>query len=279
MSTERKVTISTVCFELPDPAEEVPPATKQENLAKGLRFLEEAARRGSDLVVLPELFATKRTPLEPAEAAEPVPEGEISVALAGAARKHEMYVAGCLYERKGERIYNTVALFDRKGELVGRYHKVHLPKGEDEVATPGDGYPVFETDFGKVGAVVCYDLNFPETVRCLALEGAEIVLWPTMWSEPRAHYADVIMRARAMENKVFLVAANYTQKGVDPTAVHFGRSAIIDWDGMALADTGRREGVATATVDLAESKDVFGWPDSLLSERLPQTYGRICREE
>lgn len=275
MTDQRPVTISTACLELPDPDRDGPRVTKAGNLKKALRMIEEAGRRASDLVVLPELFATKHTPLSPSEAAEPVPEGDISQALAAAARGNGMYIAGCLYEQLAERIYNTVALFDRGGELVGKYHKVHLPEGEDEVATPGDGYPVFETDFGRLGALVCFDLNFPEAARSLALDGAEIIMWPTMWSQPRAHYTDAILRARAIENKVFLVAANYAQRGMDPAAVHIGRSAIVDWDGMVLADTGRREGLATATVDLGESREVFGWPADLLSRRLPATYTRI----
>jgi predicted amidohydrolase len=275
MSSGRQVTLSAVCFELPEPGEGPAGITKAGNLEKALGMLAEAGRRGSDLVVLPEVFATKHTGLSAAEAAEVVPEGEISRALAGAAREHGMYVAGSLYERKGDGVYNTVALFDRRGEVVGRYHKVHLPPEEASGVKPGDGYPAFDADFGKVGAVVCFDLNFPEAVRCLALAGAEVVVWPTMYSEPRAHYTDVLMRARAIENKVFLVAANYTQRGRDPRSVHIGRSAIVDWDGMVLAETGRREGVATATVDLKEPRDVFGWPEELMAMRRPETYGRL----
>jgi predicted amidohydrolase len=203
--------------------------------------------------------------------------GEISHLLAEGAREHRMYVAGSLYERAGDTIYNTVALFDRVGALAGTYHKVHLPEGEDEEVTAGDGYPVFNTDFGKVGALVCFDLNFPEAARCLALNGAEIIVWPTMWSEPRAHITDIMMRARAIENKVFLVAANYTQQGRDPSSVHIGRSAIVDWDGMVLADTGRREGVATSTIDLDASKEVFGWPADLLGRRRPIAYGPVSQ--
>jgi len=277
MAAHRRVTISTTCFELPDPNEDHTAITKEGNLAKALGMLEEAGERGSDLVLLPEVFATKQTGIPGKEAAEPVPGGDISEMLSEAARKHAMYVAGSLYEQRPEGVYNTVALFDRSGDLVGRYHKVHLAPGEEEVALPGTSYPVFETDFGKVGALVCYDLNFPEAARCLMLDGADIILWPTMFSEPRAHYTEFLTRARAIENQVFLVSANYSQKGADSSAVHIGRSAVIDWDGMALADTGRREGVATAVVDLDEPRTVFGLTERLLSDRRPETYGRLQR--
>jgi len=276
MSDGRHVTISTVCFELPDPDEEHPPITKAGNLEKARRMMAEAGRRHSDLVVFPEVFATKHTQLVGRAAAEPVPEGEICQVLAEGASEHRMYVAGCLYEVKADSVYNTVALFDREGRLVGTYHKAHLAPGEEEVALPGSDYPVWETDFGKVGAMVCYDLNFPEAARCLVLGGAEILLWPTMFSQPRAHYTDILMRARAIENQVYLVSANYAQKCLDPTGVHIGRSAIVDWDGQVLADTGRREGVATATVDLDEPKVTYGTPHGLLGDRRPETYRRIA---
>jgi len=275
--TARRVTISTVCYELPDPGEEHAPITKAGNLEKARRMMAEAGRRHSDLVVFPEVFATKQTGLTGREAAEPVPEGEICRVLAEGASEHRMYVAGCLYELKADGVYNTVALLGRDGRLVGKYHKVHLAPGEGEIALPGSDYPVWETDFGKVGAVVCYDLNFPEAARCLALAGAEIIVWPTMFSQPRAHYADILMRARAIENQVYLVSANYAQKCADPAGVHIGRSAIVDWDGQVLADTGRREGVASATIDLDEPRVTYGTPHGLLGDRRPETYGRLVQ--
>lgn len=272
MRRGRPVTISTVCFEVPDPGVDTPGMTKDGNLRKAEAYVEEAAQRGSDLVVFPELFATHHTALAGREAAEPVPEGEIAQWLAETARRHELYAAGCLYELRGDDVYNTLALFDRRGEIVGQYDKVHVPPEEEKTARPGTGYPVFEADFGRVGALVCFDLNFPEAARCLALGGAEIIVWPTMWSQPGGHVTDVMMRARAIENKVWLVSANYAQRGVEPEAVHIGRSAIVDWAGIVLADTGRRDGIATATIDLDESKEVFGWPADLLARRHPETY-------
>ncbi len=277
MSSRQKVTISTACFGLRDPGDARPANTKAQNLRKTVALAAEAASRHSDLLVLPELFATKQTGMEPREMAESVPGGEISQTLAEAARKHGMYIAGCLYEQKADGMYNTVAIFDRKGELLGRYHKVHLAPGEEAVARPGREYPVFATDFGKLGAVVCYDLNFPEATRSLALDGAEIILWPTMFSEPRAHYTDVLMRARAIENQVWLVSSNYAQPGMEFGSVHIGRSAIIDWDGMVLADTGRRDGLATATINLDERGPLAGMPRRLLDDRMPQTYGRLVQ--
>ncbi len=275
MTDTRLVTISTACYRLPDPDEEHPPITKAGNLDKARRMMETAGERGSDLIVFPELFATKHTGIAGRDAAEPVPGGEICQALAEGARRHNMYVAGCLYQSADDKVYNTVALFDRRGELVGTFSKVHLPPEEEKVVAAGSTYPVWETDFGRVGALVCYDLLFPEAARCLALGGADIILWPTMFSQPRAHYTDILMRARAIENRVYLVSANYAQRCASSYGVHIGRSAIVDWDGEVLADTGRREGVATATVDLGEPRVAFGTPEDILSVRRPDTYGAI----
>lgn len=273
--TSRPVTISTVCYELPDPAANWPAITKAGQLEKARRMMGLAAERKSDLVVFPELFATKHTGMGTAESAETVPDGEICGVLSEAAKTWKMYVAGCLYEQRSEGIYNSLVLFDRMGQLVGSYQKVHLAPGEEASVLPGGTYPVFETDFGRIGAQICYDLNYPEASRCLAIQGAEIILWPTMFSGPREHYTDILMRARAIENQVWLVAANYAQRCADGAGVHIGRSAIVDWDGQVLAETGRREGVATATVDLAEPKTTYGSPKPLLSDRRPDTYGSL----
>jgi len=274
MTERQRVTVSTICLELPDPNENIPLFTKEENLATAALLLEEAGRRGSDIVCLPEVFATKRTPNQ--GEAEVIGQGPISRMLSEQASTWGMYVLGSLYEQVGESVYNSAAIFDRRGSHQGSYHKVHLPPGEEEVATPGDSYPVFETDFGRIGCLVCYDLNFPEAARSLALDGADIIFWPTMWSEPRAHITDIMMRARALENQVFLVSANYTQKGLDPAAVHIGRSAVVDWDGTVLADTGRRAGVATATINLEEPRRAHGSPE-LSKDRRPETYGRVVK--
>jgi predicted amidohydrolase len=85
-----------------------------------------------------------------------------------------------IFEREGDAIYNTAALIGRKGELIGKYRKTHLPAVEAWNETHGDGFPVFETDFGTVGMLICYDILFPEAARCLVLNGAEILFNPTM---------------------------------------------------------------------------------------------------
>jgi predicted amidohydrolase len=187
-----------------------------------------------------------------------------------------MYVLGCFYEKTDDKVYNSVAIFDRDGKHIGTYHKVHLPPGERDFATPGDSFPIFETDFAKIGALVCIDIHFPEATRSLVLQGAEIVFCPTMYSEPRESITHILYRARSIENNIFMVGSNYSQKCRDPHGVHIGFGAIIDRYGEVLADTGRREGVATAVINLDEECPMAGidkW-----GTRRPDTYSAITKK-
>jgi len=259
------VTISAVSLGFREAPESDAPLTKGDNIKRALRLLDVAGERGSDVVCLPELFATKGT--ENQREAEAVPGGDVSRALSAAAKRNKMYVVGCLLEDKGGQVYNTVAVFDRVGGLVGTSNKVHLPPGEVEYTTPGDSFKAFETDFGKVGAVVCYDIHFPESVRSLALGRADVVFWPTMYGAHWEQIAEVLVKARAIENRIFMVSANYAQ----PTGSHIGFSAVVSPRGEILANTGRVEGVATAVVDLDDKGD---GPD-IFEKRRPDLYGRI----
>ena len=262
MAVRKHVTISTITFLLPNADSDAPRASKADNIEKARRLLDVAGERKSDIVCLPELFATKRSTNQ--GEAEPVPGGDISKMLSEEARKWRMYVVGCLYEKKNGKTYNTVAIFDRAGEVAGTFNKVHLPKEEVNIAAPGDSFPVFKTDFGAIGAIVCYDLHFPEAARVEAIRGADIIFWPTMYGEPRESMTEVLLRARAIENKLFMVSSNYAQD-VGP---HIGFSAVISPYGEILANTGRKEGVATATVNL---DDKPSWPD-IRKERRPDAY-------
>jgi predicted amidohydrolase len=180
-------------------------------------------------------------------------------------------VAG-IYERDGPLVYNTALLIDRQGNVAGKYRKTHLPETEvDGGLTPGSSYPVFRTDFGTVGIQICYDYFFPEVTRQLALGGAEIVLLP-IWGDMRGQgYAwDVVARARAIDNAVYLVASIYSNR----------RSLIVNPDGRILADTGGDEGLVTAEIDLNTrtferwlSVGSYGeWKSLYPKERRSETY-------
>ena len=211
--------------------------TRQITLKKILEYWAElidiAASRKPDLICLPEAMNTNpnvQTP--PHEAAEPIP-GPTFRMLKEKAKKYSTYVCGCLIERDGKLVFNTAVLLDRKGNMVGKYSKVH-PYWPEELqgCSPGDDFPVFKTDFGVVGILICYDSWFTETTRLLALKGAEIVLFPN------AGYERKLLPARAIDNNVYFVVASL-----------FSNAVIMDTLGEALAETSS-DGIISAKIDL-----------------------------
>ena len=223
----RKVTIATINL-------------RPENTgsaAESVRQFLEAAKRlapaNADLILLPEGITVVGTGKSYAEVAEPIP-GPTTARLGELARAQHAYVAAGLYERERGAVYNTAVLMDRQGNLKGRYRKVFLPRLEMEALTPGNDFPVFHTDFGTVGMMICYDVFFPEPARQLALRGAEIVLLP-IWGGD-----ETLAKARAIENQVFLVTSGYDH----PTY-------IMDPTGKRLAEAPRRGTAAVTTVDLS----------------------------
>ncbi len=196
----------------------------------------EAARQKADLVVLGECVTLVDNGYSGEKAAEPIP-GPSTEYFGTLAKKYNLYIVVGLYERAGRLIYNTAALVGPGGKLVGKYRKVALPR--DEIAhgvAPGHEYPVFQTRFGKVGMMVCYDGFFPEVARQLTDRGAEIIAWPVWGCNPD------LARARAAENHVYLVSSTYEPIEHDwmMTAVwdHFGRTIALakKWGTVAVAE-------------------------------------------
>ncbi|MFN0167421.1 MAG: carbon-nitrogen hydrolase family protein [Bryobacteraceae bacterium] len=200
------------------------------------RFLETIDRTvtvRTDLILLPEGITLVGTGKRYADVAEPIP-GPTTARLADVARKRKTYVAAGIYEREGQALYNTAVLIDRTGAVAGKYRKVYLPREEIEGGlTPGSHYPVFRTDFGKVGIMICWDVQYADPARALALQGAEILLVP-IWGGNEA-----LGKARAIENRVFVVSSGYGY----PTYV-------MDPDGEILAQAREQGSVAIATLDL-----------------------------
>ena len=154
----------------------------EENLEMAYCLVDRAGQAGCDAVCLPEYLTVRGW--DPSDdqvraSFQAVP-GPIADRYAALARKHRMYVVGWLFERDGDRAYNSAVLFGRTGAVVGTYRKVHLTATEATVwgLSPGDGFPVFETDFGRVGVMICYDDYFPETSRVIALSGADVIFYP-----------------------------------------------------------------------------------------------------
>jgi arylsulfatase A-like enzyme/predicted amidohydrolase len=205
----------------------------QQNLEQFARLVGKAAEQKADVVCLPEGITVVGTTKKYVEVAEPIP-GPTTEFLGRCAAQHRLYIVAGLYERDGAAVYNTSVLIGRDGKLVGKYRKVCLPREEiDGGITPGVDYPVFDTDFGRVGMMICWDVHFPEVARELAARGAEVILLP-IWGGN-----ETLARARAIENQLFLVASGYDF-----------RTAIFDRTGATMRQAESDPEVLVTQVDL-----------------------------
>ena len=258
----------------------------ERNVEACLARLEEAGAAGCELLVLPEcatsgyMFGSED---EAAPYAEEIPGPSVE-AFAGACARHGLHCVAGLLERDGVRLRNTAVLVGPSG-LVGRYRKTHLPfLGVDRFVAPGEEPPeVYDTPVGRLGIVICYELRFPEPTRALALGGAELILHPTNWPTVVRPFADFLTRARAAENRVFLLTAN--RVGAEGGVEFFGRSQIVDPLGDRLVEAGEHEDeLVLAELDPAEAreKDQVIVPGEyevhLFGDRRPELYGALVEE-
>ncbi len=204
--------------------------TPEENLQKMLKLLDSAGRHGPDIICLTETPYNNETGLAPAEVAQSIP-GRLTDHISRKAVRYKSYVIFSMIEKNNGFLYNTAVLLDRNGKVFGTYRKTHLPLGEtEEGLVPGTDYPVFDTDFGRIGIMICWDHWFPETARILRLKGAEIIFVPSQRNGVQDKSNLIQSQARAVDNGVYLVVS-----GV------YGRSAstIIGPDGRIIGKVPR----------------------------------------
>jgi len=258
----RKVRVVTTRID-PSPAR-----TIEANMRLMADVLDQAGREKPDVVLLTETFTERLVSGTVHDRSETIP-GPLTEALGEKARKYHTYIVAGMFELDGGKSYDTAVLIDRKGQVAGTYRKTHLPLAEvEDGETPGNDYPVFDTDFGRIGMLVCWDYYFPEPTRILRLKGAEIVFLPIA-GDPGARHWDVTSRARALDNGVYLVAS--VSEG--------NASRIINPEGEVVAET--TDGLATADLDLDRESRLWwlsvgpadGEAKSLvIQERRPETY-------
>ncbi|MGV3757549.1 MAG: carbon-nitrogen hydrolase family protein [Verrucomicrobiota bacterium] len=177
--------------------------TPMENCQQYAPLIADAARQKADLIVLPETLTYYGLGKTYLDCAEPVP-GPSTDYFGSLARQHNLYIVAGLIERDAHLMYNVAVLIAPDGKVAGKYRKVALPRGEIEGGVqPGKDYPVFDTRFGKLGMMVCYDGFFPEVARELSNRGAEVIAWPVWGCNPQ------LASARACENHVYLVSSTY----------------------------------------------------------------------
>ncbi len=219
-----------------------PPAGSEtdKNLQGFARCIEQAAAQKADIVCLPEAITMVGTGKSYLECAEPIP-GPTTEFLGKLAHTHRMYIVAGILERDGEIVYNTAALLDRAGGIVGKYRKVCLPREEIEGGvSPGEEFPVFDTDFGRIGIMICWDVAFPEPARQLMLQGAEAIFLP-IWGGNTT-----LARARAIENQVYLVSSSYDME-----------TGVFGLEGELIVEADATQSVVMVEVDLGKRKN---WP-------------------
>ena len=254
---------------------------KVANLKKAGQLIGEAAKRGANFVALPENVNYVGTAEGKKASAESVP-GETSKFFTDLAVKHNIWLHCGSYSEKvegAEKLYNISIVVNPKGEIVAKYRKIHLydveivngPSTKESAAImPGKEISAFDTDFGRMGLSICYDMRFPELYRILALRGAKLVFVPANYTlfTGKDHW-EVVLRTRAIENQCFIVAPG--QCGVKPVFQAYGRSMIIDPWGTVIATASDGEGICMAEIDMARVEAIRRQLPSLPNRR-PEAY-------
>jgi len=267
------------------------------NVAAAQAHVRTAAARGAQVVLLPELFelpyfCTEQDGSHFSHAR--TLEGNATIALfSQLAAELKVVLPISFFEKAGQAFFNTVAMLDADGSLMGIYRKTHIPDGpgynEKYYFTPGDtGYQVWNTRYGRIGVGICWDQWFPECARSMALLGADILFYPTaIGSEPQdrsldsARHWQTVMQGHAAANMIPVLAANRcgTEQGRDFSQTYFGSSFIAGPTGDILQQAGRDdECVLTASFDLdaiAERRYFWG----LFRDRRPQTYALLATSD
>lgn len=291
----RNITVAAIQMRcVPDPAE---------NLRTAERLVRQAAGQGAQVILLPELFEREyfcqQRRYDFYAYATPTDENPAVQMGIRLARELHIVLPISFFERDCNNFYNTVACIDADGTLLGTYRKTHIPDDhyyqEKFYFTPGDtGFRVFRTKFGCIGVGICWDQWFPETARCMAVQGAEILLYPTaIGSEPilnvdsSGHWRRV-MQGHAAANLVPVAAANRIgteivtpceeNGGQSSSLTFYGSSFIADATGELVASAGRdTEEILYASFDLdALREERFSW--GLFRDRRPETYRIMTKQ-
>lgn len=254
------------------------------NVALAERLLGEAADGDADVAALPEVFTYLGSAAGRAGAAEQVP-GPSTGRLAAIARARRMWVlGGSVIESAGDRRYATSVLLDRDGDLVATYRKIHLfdvdlagqpPFRESATYTAGDRLVTHETDVGRLGLSICYDVRFPELYRGLMVMGAEVLFVPAQFQhETGKDHWEVLLRARAVENQCFVVAPGQWGTFGEPEKHRrsYGNSMAVDpWGRVLVRAPAVGDGVWFADLDMAELRRVRQVLPALQHRRLGLT--------
>lgn len=250
------------------------------NLEKMVAYIEKIKREepNTKLIVFPELITSGYECGEKfQDLAEILPDGESMKIIGACAKSLGVNVIYGFPERDSiqtDILYNSVVFIDSHGNVAGRYRKVHLFGNEKNFFRPGCDYPVISTDIGKIGMMICWDTAFPEVARSYALQGAELITISTSWEKPYEADWDLVTRARAFDNTIYIAAAN--RVGFDVALGFFGRSKLINPLGVPIKELNEEiEGYISAELDFELAHKLKAEYYTILKDRRPDTYRLI----
>ncbi len=240
------------------------------NLEKISGYLETLASENVSLAVLPEMFSCSFDNENLKEHSGSTPK--IIETLSALALNYRMAIAGTLPELEEDRLFNTMVFIDADGKIKGKYKKLHLFRltGEHLFYSGGSEIVTVDSTLGRIGLMTCYDLRFPELARSLFLKGAQLIVVSAQWPEPRKEHWETLIKARAVENQLFMVCSNRT--GSEAGLLFPGMSMIADPMGRILTHAGSDESCAFEEID-PEVIQTIRTLIPCMTDRRPEVYG------
>ena len=239
---------------------------KKDNIKKAGLMIAESVKKNADFIILPEMFNCPYSNDKFIEYGEEEQDSYTLNAISKLASENNVYIlAGSIPERENDRLYNTSYLFDKKGSVIGKHRKMHLfdidvkdriTFKESDVLTAGNKVSVVETEIGKIGIGICYDVRFPELARIMVEKGALILFYPgafNMTTGP-AHW-ELLFRSRAVDNQVFCVGVA-PALNMDASYHSYGHSIVVNPWGEVLTEASEKEELIICEIDLNEIKKV-----------------------
>ncbi|MBE7512196.1 MAG: carbon-nitrogen family hydrolase [Anaerolineales bacterium] len=242
----------------------------RKNWATMQELCQEAARRGAELVVFPELWDNGYMLDKAKEFASPM-AGGLFAQVGALAKQLNIFILGSMLEKRGVGVYNTCAVFSPRTGTMGAYRKIHLfePLQEPLYLSPGEAPLSVDLPWGTTGIAICYDLRFPELLRRYAVEGAKVLVLPAEWPQARINHWRTLLQARAIENQYFVIGCN--RVGEYNGTVFGGHSMIVDPWGNLVAEAGEGETIITAKFN-TDMVDEVRQKLPVLGDRRPSLY-------
>jgi len=228
-------------------------------------------RRGSDLVVFPELWDNGYALDKAKDVASSLSAG-LFAQVAALSRTSNIHIIGSMLEKRGVGVYNSSAVFSPRAGVLGAYRKIHLfgMFNEQQYLNAGESPLTLDMPWGRTSIAICYDLRFPELFRRYAVDGSKMVILPAEWPHPRLNHWRTLIQARAIENQMFVIACN--RVGESLGSQYFGHSMIVDPWGDLVCEGGESETMLTVKINTDQVDEVRA-KMPVIADRRPGAYG------